>query len=181
MTANAGKYAGRSRVGSVRPSQVVHSFGVGALIDLPNIITKGDKWGIQLDHILNNLDWEGFSGFIRDTLGNAEHTTMSVYVNGRVIRSCVTPVRRVADGEVTTIEGLSPDGNHPLQKAWVDLGVPQCGFCQAGQLMTASALLAKHHHPTDEQIDQSMAGNLCRCGTYGRIREGIKKVAGGRT
>ena len=113
--------------------------------------------------------------------GEALCGACTVHLNGRVIRSCVTPVRRVADGEVTTIEGLSPDGNHPLQKAWVDLGVPQCGFCQAGQLMTASALLAKHHHPTDEQIDQSMAGNLCRCGTYGRIREGIKKVAGGRT
>jgi isoquinoline 1-oxidoreductase alpha subunit len=79
---------------------------------------------------------------------------------------------------VVTIEGLSPDGSHPVQKAWVELGVPQCGFCQAGQVMTASALLKKNPHPSDEQIEQSMAGNLCRCGTYSRIREAIKKAAG---
>src|SRR3954452_1749550 len=102
----------------------------------------------------------------------------TVHLNGHVVRSCVTPGRRAANAEVLTIEGLSPDGSHPLQKAWVELGVPQCGFCQAGQLMTASALLKKTPRPTDEQIDQSMAGNLCRCGTYARIREAIKKAAG---
>jgi isoquinoline 1-oxidoreductase alpha subunit len=79
---------------------------------------------------------------------------------------------------VTTIEGLSADGSHPLQRAWVDMGVPQCGFCQAGQIMTAAALLAKTPKPTDEQIDQSLAGNLCRCGTYTRIRAAVKKAAG---
>ncbi len=79
---------------------------------------------------------------------------------------------------MTTIEGLSPDGSHPLQQAWVDLGVPQCGFCQAGQIMTAAALLAKKPKPTDAEIDQSLAGNLCRCGTYTRIRAAVKKAAG---
>jgi isoquinoline 1-oxidoreductase alpha subunit len=79
---------------------------------------------------------------------------------------------------VTTIEGLSPDGNHPLQQAWVELRVPQCGYCQAGQIMTAAALLAAKPKPTDADIDQSMAGNICRCGTYTRIRAAIKKAAG---
>src|SRR6478735_6306668 len=110
--------------------------------------------------------------------GEALCGACSVHLNGQVIRSCVTPVRRADGATVVTIEGLSPDGSHPLQKAWVELGVPQCGFCQAGQLMTAAALLKKYPRPTDEQIDQSMAGNLCRCGTYPRIRAAIKKVAG---
>jgi isoquinoline 1-oxidoreductase alpha subunit len=110
--------------------------------------------------------------------GQALCGACTVHLDGQVIRSCVTSVRRVGDGNVVTIEGLSPDGSHPVQKAWVELGVPQCGFCQAGQVMTASALLKKNPHPTDEQIEQSMAGNLCRCGTYSRIREAIKKAAG---
>ncbi|MDP3156728.1 MAG: (2Fe-2S)-binding protein [Archangium sp.] len=103
----------------------------------------------------------------------------TVHLEGQVVRSCVTPVRRAQGKSVTTIEGLSPDGSHPLQRAWVEQGVPQCGFCQAGQLMTAAALLKEHPVPTDAQIDQSMAGNLCRCGTYCRIRDAIKKVSGG--
>jgi isoquinoline 1-oxidoreductase subunit alpha len=101
-----------------------------------------------------------------------------VHLDGEAVRSCVTPVRRAAGKTVTTIEGLSPDGSHPLQKAWVDLGVPQCGFCQAGQIMSAAALLAKKPKPTDAEIDQSLAGNLCRCGTYLRIRAAVKKAAG---
>ena len=79
---------------------------------------------------------------------------------------------------MTTIEGLSADGSHPLQRAWVDLGVPQCGYCQAGQIMTAAALLARKPKPSDAEIDQSLAGNLCRCGTYTRIRAAVKKAAG---
>ena len=92
------------------------------------------------------------------------------------MRDAGAPRRRTQRS--TTIEGLSPDGEHPLQKAWVELGVPQCGFCQAGQIMTAAALPEEAPQPTDEQIDQSMAGNLCRCGTYTRIRAAIKKAAG---
>ncbi|WP_394850855.1 (2Fe-2S)-binding protein [Pendulispora brunnea] len=101
-----------------------------------------------------------------------------VHLNGEPVRSCVTPISRAAGGTVLTIEGLSPDGNHPLQKAWVELGVPQCGFCQSGQIMSAAALLAKKPHPTDAEIDESLAGNLCRCGTYTRIRAAVKKASG---
>ncbi len=101
-----------------------------------------------------------------------------VHLDGETVRACVTPVRRAEGRHVTTIEGLSADGSHPLQKAWVELAVPQCGFCQSGQIMTAAALLAKKPKPTDSEIDQSMSGNLCRCGTYTRIRCAIKKAAG---
>jgi isoquinoline 1-oxidoreductase alpha subunit len=111
--------------------------------------------------------------------GQALCGACTVHLNGQVVRSCVTPIQRAAGGEVITIEGLSPDGKHPLQQAWVELGVPQCGFCQAGQVMTAAALLRKNPSPSDAQIEQSMAGNLCRCGTYGRIRDAIKKASGG--
>lgn len=111
--------------------------------------------------------------------GEALCGACTVHLNGQVVRSCVTPMRRAAGAEVVTIEGLSPDGNHPVQRAWVELGVPQCGFCQAGQVMTAAALLAKHPQPSDQQIHQSMAGNLCRCGAYERIRAAIKKASGG--
>ncbi|MBN9161449.1 MAG: (2Fe-2S)-binding protein [Myxococcales bacterium 68-20] len=110
--------------------------------------------------------------------GEALCGACTIHIDGEVVRSCVTPVRRAAGKNVTTIEGLSPDGSHPLQKAWVDLGVPQCGFCQAGQIMSAAALLAKKPKPTDAEIDQSLAGNLCRCGTYLRIRAAVKKAAG---
>ncbi len=101
-----------------------------------------------------------------------------VHLDGETVRACVTPVRRAAGGSVTTIEGLSPGGDHPLQRAWVELGVPQCGFCQAGQIMSAAALLAKNRRPTDEDIDRSLAGNLCRCGTYTRIRAAVRRAAG---
>src|SRR5687768_13398326 len=110
--------------------------------------------------------------------GQALCGACTVHLDGQVVRSCVTPLRRAAGRSVTTIEGLSPDGSHPLQRAWVELGVPQCGFCQAGQLMTAAALLKEKPQPSDADIDQSMAGNLCRCGTYCRIRDAIKKAAG---
>ncbi|MDY7228584.1 (2Fe-2S)-binding protein [Hyalangium rubrum] len=110
--------------------------------------------------------------------GQALCGACTVHLDGQVVRACVTPIRRAAGRSVTTIEGLSKDGSHPLQRAWVDLGVPQCGFCQAGQIMTAAALLQKKPKPTDEEIDQSLAGNLCRCGTYTRIRAAVKKAAG---
>jgi isoquinoline 1-oxidoreductase subunit alpha len=111
--------------------------------------------------------------------GEALCGACTVHLDGEVVRSCVTPVSRAAGGKVVTIEGLSPDGSHPLQRAWVELGVPQCGYCQAGQIMSAAGLLAKKPRPTDAEIDQSMAGNLCRCGTYTRIRAAIRKAAGG--
>jgi aerobic-type carbon monoxide dehydrogenase small subunit (CoxS/CutS family) len=92
----------------------------------------------------------------------------------------VTPVASVEGKRVTTIEGLSADGSHPLQRAWIDLDVPQCGYCQAGQIMSAAALLVRTPKPSDAQIDAAMDGNLCRCGTYLRIREAIRRAAGGR-
>jgi isoquinoline 1-oxidoreductase subunit alpha len=110
--------------------------------------------------------------------GQALCGACSVQLDGEVVRACVTPVRRAEGKEVTTIEGLSTDGNHPLQRAWVELGVPQCGFCQSGQIMTAAALLQKRPKPSDDEIDASLGGNLCRCGTYTRIRAAVKKAAG---
>lgn len=101
----------------------------------------------------------------------------TVHLRGQPVRSCLTPVSAAASAPVTTIEGLSPDGSHPLQQAWRAVDVPQCGYCQAGQIMSAAALLTKHPKPSDEQIDEAMNGNLCRCGTYGRIRQAIHKAA----
>lgn len=101
----------------------------------------------------------------------------TVHIGGRAVRSCQTPVA-VADGtKITTIEGLSADGSHPVQVAWAELDVPQCGYCQAGQMMSAAALLAKTPKPSDQDIDAAMNGNICRCGTYIRIRQAIHKAA----
>ena len=102
----------------------------------------------------------------------------TVVIGGRAVRSCQTPVSMVSS-EVKTIEGLSSDGSHPLQKAWMDTDVPQCGYCQAGQIMSAMALLATKPKPTDADIDTAMTGNVCRCGTYVRIREAIHLAANG--
>ena len=104
----------------------------------------------------------------------------TVLLDGRPVRSCQTRVSVVGARTVSTIEGLSPDGSHPLQREWLELDVPQCGYCQAGQLMAASALLATTPDPTDEQIDSAMTGNVCRCGTYLRIREAIHRAANER-
>ena len=101
----------------------------------------------------------------------------TVHLNSKPVRSCSTPVSAAADAAITTIEGLSPDGSHPVQVAWQDLDVPQCGYCQAGQIMSACALLAKTPKPTDAEIDTAMNGNLCRCGTYLRIRAAIHKAS----
>jgi isoquinoline 1-oxidoreductase alpha subunit len=91
--------------------------------------------------------------------------------------SCSTPIGTLGDSRITTIEGLSPDGQHPLQKAWGEVNVPQCGYCQVGQIMSAAALLRRKPNPTDAEIDQALSSNLCRCGTYLRIREAIRKAA----
>ena len=101
----------------------------------------------------------------------------TVHIDGQATRSCVLPVQAVADAKITTIEGLAPDASHPLQKAWVEMNVPQCGYCQGGMLMAAASLLRQTPHPTDEQIDAAVT-NLCRCGTYTRIRAAIHKAAG---
>jgi isoquinoline 1-oxidoreductase alpha subunit len=103
----------------------------------------------------------------------------TVHVNGKAIRSCVTPMSEVAGQAVTTIEGLSPDGNHPVQKAWRAHNVPQCGYCQTGQIMQAASLLNENAKPSDEQISEMMAGNLCRCGCYQRIHAAVKSAAQG--
>lgn len=101
----------------------------------------------------------------------------TVHVDGEAARSCVTSISSVAGKSVTTIEGLSNDGTHPVQQAWMDMDVPQCGYCQAGQIMSAAALLTKNRNPNDEQIAAAMEGVLCRCGTYLRIRQAIHKAA----
>ncbi len=97
----------------------------------------------------------------------------TVHLAGRALRSCITRVATVGDRPITTLEGLSPDGSHPLQRAWEQVDVPQCGYCQAGQIMSAAALLAQNSAPSDGEIDSAMNGNICRCGTYLRIREAI--------
>jgi isoquinoline 1-oxidoreductase subunit alpha len=101
----------------------------------------------------------------------------TVHLDGEAIRSCSTPLSRVADRLVSTVESLSKDNSHPLQKAWIQHDVPQCGYCQSGQLMSAAALLATNKNPSDAEIDSAMAGNICRCGTYIRVRAAIKTAA----
>ena len=101
----------------------------------------------------------------------------TVHLDGQPIRSCVTPVSAAEGKEITTIEGLSPKGDHPVQQAWIAVDVPQCGYCQSGQIMSAAALLASNPKPSDADIDQAMSGNLCRCGTYARIRRAIHQAA----
>lgn len=102
----------------------------------------------------------------------------TVHINGDATRSCITPVSSIAGKKITTIEGLSADGHsHPVQKAWMEIDVPQCGYCQSGQIMSAAALVAKTPHPTEAQIDEAMSGNVCRCGTYNQIRKAIRRAA----
>jgi len=123
---------------------------------------------------------------LRDTLGMtgtkygcgiAQCGACTVHIDGVATRTCVTPVSTVAGSEITTIEGLSPDGLHPIQQAWIEDDVVQCGYCQSGQIMAAADLLSQNTNPTDEDINEAMSGNICRCGTYGRIRCAIKKAA----
>ena len=109
--------------------------------------------------------------------GRAQCGACTVHLDGAPVRSCTTPTSRAAGRRVTTIEGLSTDGSHPLQRAWVDVDVAQCGYCQAGQIMTAAALLARTPNPTDDEIDVAMSNNLCRCSTYNRVRAAIHQAA----
>lgn len=125
--------------------------------------------------------------YLRDTLGYtgtkfgcgmALCGACTVHLEDAAVRACVTPVVAAAGKHVTTIEGLSPDGSHPVQQAWMKLNVAQCGYCQAGQIMQASSLLKSNPHPSDADIEAAMSGNICRCGTYTRIRDAIKLAAG---
>jgi len=101
----------------------------------------------------------------------------TVHLDGNALRSCVAPLSRVAGKRVTTIEGLSNDESHPLQRAWIEIDVPQCGYCQSGQIMSAAILLKENSKPTNKDIDEAMSGNICRCGTYSRIRRAIHRAA----
>ena len=123
---------------------------------------------------------------LRDTLGMtgtkfgcgmALCGACTVHVDGEATRSCVTPISSVSGKKITTIEGLSPDRSHPVQKAWIEIDVPQCGYCQSGQIMSAAALLATKAKPTDAEIDDAMKGNICRCGTYQQIRQAVHRAA----
>jgi isoquinoline 1-oxidoreductase alpha subunit len=123
---------------------------------------------------------------LRDTLsltgtkfgcGMALCGACTVHINGEASRSCTTPISAIAGKKITTIEGLSEDGNHPVQQAWIEIDVPQCGYCQCGQIMSAAALLTKKPNPSDADIDDFMSGNICRCGTYQRIRKAIHRAA----
>jgi isoquinoline 1-oxidoreductase subunit alpha len=123
---------------------------------------------------------------LRDTLnmtgtkfgcGMALCGACTVHIEGEAARACVTPIANAAGRKITTIEGLSTDGTHPVQQAWMEINVPQCGYCQPGQIMSAVALLAKKASPSDAEIDDAMSGNICRCGTYQRIRQAIHRAA----
>lgn len=109
--------------------------------------------------------------------GMAQCGACTILLEGTAVRSCMLPVAQVENKTITTIEGLSENGDHPLQKAWLEHDVPQCGYCQSGQIMTAAALLVKNPNPTDEEIESAMHGNICRCGTYLRIRAAVKTAA----
>ena len=142
------------------------------------------------EHDVNVSDDMPLLWVLRDVLGMtgtkfgcgmAQCGACTVLLNGQATRSCITPISAVGSAAVTTIESLPPDGSHPLQRAWLELDVPQCGYCQAGQLMSASALLKATPNPTDAQIDAAMSGNVCRCGTYVRIKQAIKTAASAGT
>lgn len=124
--------------------------------------------------------------FLRDIIGltgtkfgcgMAQCGACTIHLDGEAVRSCVTPVSRAIGKEITTIEGLSENGDHPLQQAWAEVNVPQCGYCQSGQIMSAAVLLQENPNPTDSDIDDAMSGNICRCGTYLRIRQAIHIAA----
>ena len=112
--------------------------------------------------------------------GIAQCGACTIHMNGAAVRSCVLPVSSVGDSELTTIEGISENADHPVQKAWLEHDVPQCGYCQAGQIMSAAALLKANNNPSDEEIDSYMNGNICRCGTYTRIKAAIKTASKNR-
>ena len=138
------------------------------------------KYEIEADPAMPLLwvirDLAGLTG-TKFSCGIAQCGACTVHFNGNPVRSCTTPVSAAVNQEITTIEGLSADNSHPVQKAWIDEQVPQCGYCQSGQIMTAAALLKKINNPTDKDIDTAMQGVLCRCGTYPRVKKAIKTAA----
>ncbi|MBX2916601.1 MAG: (2Fe-2S)-binding protein [Cyclobacteriaceae bacterium] len=145
-----------------------------------NLTVNGKKQTVEVDATTPVL-W-----VLRDHLnlvgtkfgcGMAQCGACTIHVNGSATRSCMLPVSSVGDQEITTIEGLSEAGDHPVQKAWLEHDVPQCGYCQAGQIMSAAALLKENPNPTDEQIETAMNGNICRCGTYVRIKAAVKTAS----
>jgi aerobic-type carbon monoxide dehydrogenase small subunit (CoxS/CutS family) len=145
------------------------------------IIVNGKKYQVDVDSdtpllwtLRENL---GLTG-TKFGCGIAQCGACTVHVDGQPVRSCITPIQSVEGRKITTIEGLSRNGNHPLQKAWIAEEVPQCGYCQSGQIMSAAALLSAKPKPTDSDIDAAMSGNICRCGTYQRIRRAIHRAAG---
>ena len=145
-----------------------------------NLTVNGKKQTVEVDATTPVL-W-----VLRDHLnlvgtkfgcGMAQCGACTIHLNGTATRSCMLPVSSVGDQAITTIEGLSEKGDHPVQKAWLEHDVPQCGYCQAGQIMSAAALLKENPNPTDEQIETAMNGNICRCGTYVRIKAAVKTAA----
>lgn len=145
------------------------------------ITINGDAHSLDADPTTPLLwvirDYVGLTG-TKFGCGIAQCGACTVHLNGQPIRSCVTPVQAAVGQQLTTIEGLAENGRlHPLQQAWIEEQVPQCGYCQSGQIMAAAALLERTPQPTDADIDSAMAGNICRCGTYPRIRKGIQRAA----
>jgi len=145
-----------------------------------NLNVNGKKQSVDVDPktpilwvLRDHLDLAG----TKYGCGIAQCGACTIHVDGAAVRSCQLPVSSVQNKSITTIEGLSENGDHPLQKAWLEQDVPQCGYCQAGQIMTAAALLKRNAKPTDAEIETSMNGNLCRCGTYIRIKAAIKTVS----
>jgi isoquinoline 1-oxidoreductase alpha subunit len=147
---------------------------------MPTITVNGQAREVNADPAMPLLwvlrDVLGMTG-TKYGCGIAQCGACTVHIDGEPMRSCSLPLSAVGTRAVTTIEGVSPDGSHVVQQAWVELQVPQCGYCQSGQIMSATALLAKKPEPTDADIDQAMTGNICRCGTYQRIRAAIHRAA----
>ena len=145
-----------------------------------NLLINGNNYTVEADARMPLLwvirDLVGLTG-TKYGCGISQCGACTVHLNGTPVRSCSLPVSAVTNQSITTIEGLSTDNSHPVQKAWIDEQVPQCGYCQSGQIMTAAALLKKNPNPTDKDIDGAMQGHICRCGTYPRIRKAIKKAA----
>ncbi len=149
-------------------------------MSLINLLVNGVQHQVDVDPAMPLLwvlrDILGLTG-TKYSCGIGQCGACTVHLDGRAVRSCTLPVSEVAGKTITTIEGLGAEGLHPLQKAWLAESVPQCGYCQPGQIMTAAALLAENPNPSDDEIDAAMSGNLCRCGTYQRIRRAIHRVA----